>query len=84
MPTSKKTATDIVDEAVIAFNGKEVPMIKEEQAKGLQTRLDNLTETARQAFKKEFKHDSIARLEKRLLARVTKFVSKLEKEAKAA
>jgi hypothetical protein len=52
MPTSKKTATDIVDEAVIAFNGKEVPMIKEEQAKGLQTRLDNLTETARQAFKK--------------------------------
>jgi hypothetical protein len=83
-PISMPKTRDIVDEAKEVFKAKEVPMIANGQAKGLQERLDKLADVAKKEFKKEFKHDSIDRLERKLIVRVTKFVSKLEKEAKAA
>tara|TARA_B100000929_G_scaffold246466_1_gene204941 strand:- start:456 stop:1196 length:741 start_codon:yes stop_codon:yes gene_type:complete len=83
-PVSMPKKKDIVKEAEEVFNGKEIPLIANGQAKDLQARLDKLTDSAKKEFKKEFKHNSIDRLEKKLFVRVTKFVSSLEKKAKAA
>tara|TARA_B100000029_G_scaffold201971_1_gene200205 strand:+ start:4866 stop:5654 length:789 start_codon:yes stop_codon:yes gene_type:complete len=87
MPKAKddfSIAGQSVKETAEMFRGKEIELLNGDKAKGLQDRLNKLTEFARAEFKKEFKHESIERLEKKLYSKVTKFISRLEKKAKAA